>query len=381
MTRSTFHEGGPTIHTAGFFDEPRDGESAPAKGWRGYRWLIGLWVTVAVFGAVMVARSIQVDVPIRDPGGSMFLVRLGVSLMWFAALSVVDAMIRVGRANLSVGRVGAMLRRRWPKDRLALAVTGLLAYHLVYLFYRNLKSWVVFRGYHDDALLEFEKNVFFGHSPASLLHGLFGEHIGSYVIAGIYESFAYIVPLSFVAALVFAGRIRDGYVFLTAAIWAWILGTVSYYLIPSLGPFASAPDDFAGLSRTFINTKQDTLLVDRLHLLQDPSASDAFASIGAFASLHVGFTCMIVLMLRYYGFRRATQVMTVYLAATVVATLYLGYHFVIDDIAGVILAFLSVLFARWTIYPRGGRTLALTREREGTSGESGRLASLRRWVA
>ena len=357
------------IQAAGFFAEPAETDAPPAKGWRAYRWVITLWVTVALFGAVMIARSIQVGVPIRDPGGAMFWTRLGLSLLWFVILCLVDAVIRSGRRGISIGKVVATLRRRWPTDRLALAISGLLAYHLVYLFYRNLKSWVVFRGYHDDALNDFEKDVFFGHTPASLLHGLFGEHIGSYVIAGIYESFAYIVPISFVAALVFAGRIRDGYVFLTAAIWAWILGTLSYYLIPSLGPFASAPGDFDGLSRTFINSKQETLLVDRLHLLEDPSASDAFASIGAFASLHVGFTCMIVLMLRYYGFRVATLVMTGYLAATVVATLYLGYHFVVDDIAGIVLAILSVLFARWTIYPGGGRTLASAREREDVSGE------------
>lgn len=362
-------KGGSTIHTDAFFDERRSGAERARS--RNYRWVIGMWVVVALFGAVMVARSLQVDVPIRDPGGQMFWRRLGTSLALFAGLCVLDAGTRVGRTEFSVGRVARMLRRRWTMDRLALALTGLLAYHLIYLFYRNLKSWVVFNGFHDDKLLEFEKAAFGGHSPASLLHGLFGEHIGSYVIAGIYESFSYLVPVSFVAALVFARRIRDGYVFLAASLWAWILGTASYYMIPSLGPFASAPEDFEGLSRTFINDKQDVLLANRADLLQDPSAPDAFASIGAFASLHVGFTFVILLMLRYYGFRRAAHVMTVYLIATIIATIYLGYHFVVDDIAGLVLGYLAVLFGRLTIFPRGGRTLALSRARDRTSDEDG----------
>ena len=364
------------MHNVAFFDERRAGEEP--VGLRNYGWVIGVWAVVALFAAIMLARSLQVDVPVRDPGGQMFWRRLGTSLLLFALLCPIDAAVRVGRGQLSFGRVVSMLRRRWPMDRLLLALGGLLAYHLIYLFYRNLKSWVVFNGYHDARLVEFENGLFGGHSPASLLHGLFGEHVASYVIAGIYESFSYVVPLSFVLALVFAGRIRDGYVFLTASLWAWILGTASYYLIPSLGPFASAPGDFDGLSQTFINGKQDALLANRADLLQDPSASDAFASIGAFGSLHVGFTFMIVLMLRYYGFRRATRVMAVYLVATIVATIYLGYHFVVDDIAGLVLGYLAVLFGRLMIHPRGGTTLAAARvrARAGTSSEGGRVAEV-----
>ncbi len=348
---------------------------------RDNRWLIGIWVLVVLFALVMVGRSIQVGVPIRDPGGAMLLRRIGMSLATFAAFAMIDAAIRSGRGRRSRAQIVATLRRRWRRDRLTVAVMGIIAYHLLYFTYRNLKSWVVFRGFHDGALIDFEKAVFLGNSPASLLHGLIGEHISSYVIAVIYESFAYLQPASFIAALVFAARIRDGFVFLAASMWGWVLGTASYYIIPSLGPFASVPADFDGLSRTFINGKQATLLENREHLLQDPSAGDAFASIGAFASLHVGFTCLFVLMLRYYGLRRASQVMTVYLGATIIATIYLGYHFVVDDIAGVAIAVLAVLFGRLLIYPRGGRTLALSRMRQRTDSEPGRPASLRKWWA
>ena len=43
----------------------------------------------------------------------------------------------------------------------------------------------------------------------------------------IYRSFTYLVPLSVVGALVFTDRIQDGYVFLTSAMWVWILGVGS----------------------------------------------------------------------------------------------------------------------------------------------------------
>jgi membrane-associated phospholipid phosphatase len=230
-----------------------------------------------------------------------------------------------------------------------------MAYHIVYACYRNLKSWVAFRQPMDEQLLRVDKALFGGHSPAVLLHDLFGQHVAAHVFAVIYESFSYLVPVSFVAALVFANRIREGYVFLSSAMWVWILGLGTYYLTPSLGPFASASREFAGLDHTKITATQAEYMAERAQLLSYPAAGDSFASISAFASLHVGFTCMILLMLRYYGFSRAVRVMTVYLGAVMVSTIYLGWHFVVDDAAGLVLAGAAVTLGRFTTYPRRGR--------------------------
>jgi hypothetical protein len=229
----------------------------------------------------------------------------------------------------------------------------LLAYHLVYVCYRNLKSWDAFNQVRDAELNRLESWLFLGNTPASLLHDLLGQQVAAPVLAAVYISFTHLVPLSLVSSLVFVDRIRDGYVFLMSAIWIWILGTASYYLIPSLGPFASAPGDFDQLPHTGITDRQAEYLVERAHMLQNPEAGDAFASISAFASLHVAFTCMVVLMLHYYGLRRAAMVLTVYLAATMVATVYFGWHFVIDVPAGVAIAFLAVFLGRLMVYPNG----------------------------
>ena len=47
--------------------------------------------------------------------------------------------------------------------------------------------------------------------------------------------------------------------------------------------------------------------------------------------------------------------MCVYLAGTVVATVFLGWHFFVDDIAGVLIAVAAILLGHLTIYP--GRRL------------------------
>ena len=58
--------------------------------------------------------------------------------------------------------------------------------------------------------------------------------------------------------------------FLASAMWVWILGVGSYYLIPSLGPFASDPGDFAALPETAITRTQTMYLDQRAHLLANP---------------------------------------------------------------------------------------------------------------
>jgi len=139
-------------------------------------------------------------------------------------------------------------------------------------------------------------------------------------------------------------------------VWIWILGTASYYLIPSLGPFDSAPQEFAGLPHMMIQDTQARYMGQRAHLLADPRAHDAFAQVSAFASLHVGVTTVIWLMARYYGYRRLAMALGVFLVGTIVATVYLGWHFFVDDVAGIAIAYLACWLGRRMVYPHGPPT-------------------------
>jgi hypothetical protein len=142
--------------------------------------------------------------------------------------------------------------------------------------------------------------------------------------------------------LAFAPTVRSSYVFVTSAMWAWILGVGSYYLIPSLGPFHAAPQEFAGLTRTSIQTTQAEYVDQRAYLLAHPHAGDAFAQISAFASLHCALTFLVFLMARYYGLRKISWLVGLFLVGTLLATVYLGWHFAVDDVAGLALAWVSV---------------------------------------
>jgi hypothetical protein len=242
------------------------------------------------------------------------------------------------------------VRTRWTPYRVAMILAGLVAYFVVYLCYRNLKSWDVFNTPKDDMLLRWDRWLFFGHSPAVLLHDLLGRDLAARLLTDLYESFSWLVTIALVAALAFTPTVRQAFVFVTAAMWAWILGVGSYYLIPSLGPFNAAPEEFAGLTRTSIQTTQDAYLAQRDHLLAHPHASDAFAQISAFASLHCALSCLVFLMARYYGLRLVSWAAGLFLLGTLIATVYLGWHFAVDDVAGVALAWVAVQLGKLTVF-------------------------------
>ena len=319
----------------------------------GRRWVVRVWAVVVLFAVVTAARSVQVGIGVRDPHGAILVSRVALSLGLLVLLAVGEAAVRVGRSGLRPRTLLVALRHRWTRPRLTLVLTGLLAYHLVYFCYHNLKSWDVFRAPRDAMLLLWDRWLFLGHSPAVLLHDLLGQHLAAYALMVVYESFSTLVSVAVVAAIALPDRVRDGYVVLASAIWVWILGVGSYYLIPSLGPFHSAPGEFAGLPHTMIQDTQARYLGQRAYLLAHPAASDAFAQVSAFASLHVAVTCLVVLMARFYGLRRISIALTVFLAATIVATVYLGWHFAVDDVAGLLIAFVAVRLGRLMVYPSG----------------------------
>ena len=320
-----------------------DGPGGPEASWVT---AARLWLVVLCFAGVGVARSIQVGIPFRDPHGAFLLSRIALTAAISAGLVVLDGLVRAGWP-VGARRVLVTIRERWTPRRTALAVAALLAYHLTYFTYHNLKSWNSFNRPRDQLLLGWDRWLFLGHSPGVLLHDLLGQHVAAWVLMAWYETFPTLVVLAFPAAVVLARRLRDAYASIAALVWVWILGTASYYAIPSLGPFHSAPQDFAGLPHMMIQDTQARYLAARADLLATPSAPDAFAQVAAFASLHVGVTAVLLGIAWWHRLRRTTIALTVFLAGTLVATVYLGWHFAVDDLAG-----LAIAAAAWWLGPR-----------------------------
>jgi membrane-associated phospholipid phosphatase len=323
-----------------------DDASSRARDWV---WMLRVAAVVVVFAAIAFFRSRQVDIPFRDPSGKLFAHKILSTAEILLLFVVVDVVVRWLRGRGQGRSLWQTVRTRWTPYRVLMIVAGLLAYQTVYLCYRNLKSWDVFRTPQDDMLLKWDKWLFFGHSPAVLLHDLLGQDLAARVLTDLYESFSTLVTIALVAALAFTPTVRSAYVFVVSAMWAWILGVGSYYLIPSLGPFYAAPEEFAGLTRTSIQHTQEIYVLQRANLLAEPHVNEHFAQISAFASLHCALTFLIFLMARFYGLRKLSWVAGLYLVGTLLATVYLGWHFAVDDVAGLLLAWVAVQLGKLTV--------------------------------
>jgi hypothetical protein len=321
-----------------------------------WSWLLRVLALVVVFAVIAWARSRQIDVPFKDPHGKLFRAKIQSTLELLLLVILADSFIRSFHRGATWRTPWQKFRERWTLQRSALILLALVAFYVVYLCYRKLKSWDVFIAPKDDMLLRWDRWLFFGHSPAVLLHDLLGQDLAARALTALYESFATLVTVALVAALALAPTARKAWVFVASAMWAWILGVGSYYLIPSLGPFHAAPEEFAGLTHTSIQTTQEAYVAQRAHLLAHPEAHDAFAQISAFASLHCALVFLIFLMARYYGLRKVSWLIAVFLVGTLLATVYLGWHFAVDDVAGLAIAWVAVQLGKLTVLGRARTT-------------------------
>ncbi|MBA3747619.1 MAG: phosphatase PAP2 family protein [Solirubrobacterales bacterium] len=243
-----------------------------------------------------------------------------------------------------------MRRQRWT-PRAGLAVAGaLVGFYLTYVAYRNLKSVIPLLrpgDLFDRELAEADRLLFFGSDPATLLHSLLGTQISTQVLSSVYVAFVFIVPVMLAVALVFSPDLRGGLFFATALSVNWIIGAATYLMIPARGPIYYVPGDFAALPDSHASHLQGLLLEQRREFLADPTAPGAAQSIAAFASLHCSILITAALAAHILGLGRSLQIgLWVLAGVSVVATVHLGWHYVVDDIAGFAIALAALAIAR-----------------------------------
>jgi hypothetical protein len=306
-----------------------------------------------VTGAFAVACAIYLGLPLRDPDGFLgpTYVRLPFLVALMLALDVVPrALVRARSARGALEQVVVVARERWPWRRLRPALLGLSAFYLTYVSYRNLKHFLPLLRDEvvDDELARTDLWFTPGAPPAEYLHDLLGTGVSAHVLSWVYLAFLMFVPASLAVALVSRARPREASLYVTALCLNWALGTASYYLLPSRGPVYAQPEYFWDLPMTGTSALQHSLLVSRWLVLTDPQGTERIQSIAAFASLHVSiiFTAALVAHLTFRSIAIRT-VMWGFFALTVASTIYFGWHYVVDDIAGLAIGGGSVALAAW----------------------------------
>jgi len=304
--------------------------------------------TAVLMGGLAVVASISLDKSLADPEGSFLgpsYIRLPLLLLGALLLDMLPRTLWYSRLNPKAMPeiVRNRWRAHWNRERFTLVALGIICFYVVYVSYRNLKSFLPFinETMYDRELHLLDRALFFGHEPATVLHGMFGTVLTAYVLSYIYLAFLPMVPLGVTAWLVWSRNLSFGYWFVTSQCLAWTLGTLSYYALPTLGPgleyvylykdLADTPT--SGLMESLVSARQGVRLSGLEGQVQ---------SVAGFASLHCAITLLLALMVQYtIRSRVAKWIVWVNFGLTVTATLYFGWHYIADDIAGIVIAMVS----------------------------------------
>lgn len=157
----------------------------------------------------------------------------------------------------------------------------------------------------------------------------------------IYLWFLPLVPLALTGWLIWSKNISYGYWFATSQCIAWSLGTLSYYMLPTLGPGFEYAPLYADLAWTGTSELMDALAYGRYPVIHSGLRGEV-QSVAGFASLHTAITLLVALMAQYtLRSRIAHWLLWINFGVTILATLYFGWHYVADDIAGIVIALVS----------------------------------------
>jgi membrane-associated phospholipid phosphatase len=332
----------------------------------------GLLVGNAILtGGVAVIASWALDESLRDPDGFLgpAWVRLPAMLVGAFLIDVVPrAAWRSRRAPREVWtQARRIVDEHWTRERIQLVVIGLTAFYVTYVGYRNLKNYLprFYNEMQDPLLHELDKWLFFGSEPAVVLHSVFGETWAAHFFAFIYLLYLPLAPVSLVIWLVWSRNISYGYWYATANCLTWTLGTISYYMIPTMGPVFWYPWLYTGLEGTGVSDLQNSLWLGRqdVRFPLNPF-SDSIQSVAGFASLHTALTLVIALVAHYTVRHKLIRWSAwTFFVLTVISTLYFGWHYIADDIGGIVIALLAVWLggiATGQKFDRWGRTVRPT---------------------
>ena len=116
---------------------------------------------------------------------------------------------------------------------------------------------------------------------------------------------------------------------------------MSYYALPTLGPGLAYPSIYSDLPATPTSALMDSLVSIRQRIVWS-GIEGAVQSIAGFASLHTAITLLVALMVQYTVRNRVLKwVFWVNFVLTVLATIYFGWHYLADDVAGVMIALVA----------------------------------------
>jgi hypothetical protein len=196
----------------------------------------------------------------------------------------------------------------------------------------------------DQQLWDLDRILGFGLSPNILLLNLFSQPAALHFFDGTY---ARLFLASMTVAFAFflsAPENRTRVSFMNGNALLWLGGAWLYMAIPSLGPAYRFPDVWLQYARDFPHTAalQATLWRNYRNVLMiarpgvKPPVNILYG-IAAFPSLHVAFQTFVFLWFRRL-WRPGEFLFALFVAIIFLGSIITGWHYLIDAVAGVLLA-------------------------------------------
>jgi membrane-associated phospholipid phosphatase len=202
---------------------------------------------------------------------------------------------------------------------------------------------------YDGAYAAVDRLICGGVLCSQALHSALGT--SPLTISTISEHYFWYYPymslVGFIFVVAASRELAQEYLF--AFVSLFLIGTVIIYVGPTWGPVYFEPSLFDFMKDSDLARLQQSLWQMKLTLDADPHDREAIFMISGFPSLHIAVVTAGSLYLRRLS-RWLSWGSWMFLALTVNSTLYLGWHYLLDDVGAFLLVWICVLLAqkaRW----------------------------------
>lgn len=279
----------------------------------------------------------------------------------FLGFAIAGVVIRYGLARRR-GRGRAYVRvirsRRWLTDSVRLIVFCVWSTYT----YGCIKLLIPLAHprLFDRELWNLDARLFFGYSPNVFFVSLFSHPLAlkaiDWTYANVFMSSLWIASIYFLSSP--RGRLRIA--FMNSNVALWLIGAWLYVLVPSLGPAYRFPEVWLPLASVLGRTQfLQRLLMANYQSLLHHGPVNVLYGIAAFPSLHVAFVALAFFWLRRLE-RWGAVLFGVFTVLIFLGSVVTGWHYLIDSLAGLVLA--------WLCYAAASRLSGLRRtprERRG----------------
>ena len=191
----------------------------------------------------------------------------------------------------------------------------------------------------DEWFLAPERPLCGGVSCSEYLQTLIGK--SPVIISTVGEHYGWYYPYLAIIILVFVffapRRLAEEFIF--AFVGIFLFGTLMVYLAPTWGPIYYTPSPFAFMKGSEIYGLQQRLWEMKTILEQGRSSGEEIFMISGFPSLHVAVTVLGSIYLGSVS-RLLAFLSWIFVVLTLNSTIYLGWHYVLDNIGAVVLVLL-----------------------------------------